>query len=61
MQALLGWYDERGVAVVDLRASAEAHSLYTSLGFRETPDPSMRRRSTQNVDRSGDHQRGGHQ
>ncbi|GLF93864.1 GNAT family N-acetyltransferase [Streptomyces yaizuensis] len=40
--ALLGWFRERGVPRVDLRASAEAEPLYASLGFVRTPDPSMR-------------------
>lgn len=44
MTALLGWYRERGIRVVDLRASPEAEPLYRSLGFVRTPDPAMRLR-----------------
>ncbi|WP_219463501.1 GNAT family N-acetyltransferase [Nonomuraea rhizosphaerae] len=40
--ALLDWYRERGIKVVDLRASAEAEPLYLSLGFARTSDPAMR-------------------
>lgn len=42
MEALLGWYRERGIRRVDLRASPEAEPLYASLGFVRTPDPAMR-------------------
>ncbi|WP_405781088.1 GNAT family N-acetyltransferase [Streptomyces sp. NBC_00859] len=42
MEALLGWFRERGVTRVDLRASAGAEPLYASLGFARTPDPAMR-------------------
>ncbi|MFB7271169.1 GNAT family N-acetyltransferase [Streptomyces sp. NPDC056244] len=42
MEALLGWYRERGVRKIDLHASQEGEPLYASLGFVRTPDPSMR-------------------
>lgn len=42
MEGLLGWFRERGVHKVDLRASAEGEPLYASLGFVRTPDPAMR-------------------
>ncbi|MCX4551321.1 GNAT family N-acetyltransferase [Streptomyces sp. NBC_01387] len=42
MEALLGWFRERGVPKVDLRASSDGEPLYTSLGFVRTPDPAMR-------------------
>ena len=42
MTALLGWYAERGVGVVDLRASPEGEPLYTGLGFTRTKEPTMR-------------------
>ncbi|MFJ5259512.1 GNAT family N-acetyltransferase [Streptomyces sp. NPDC088387] len=41
MEALLGWFREREVGVVQLTASAEAQPLYVSLGFRPKPDPLM--------------------
>ncbi|MGW7362730.1 GNAT family N-acetyltransferase [Streptomyces sp. NPDC054841] len=42
MEGLLGWFEERGVSRVDLRASPEGEPLYASLGFARTPDPAMR-------------------
>jgi GNAT superfamily N-acetyltransferase len=42
MESLLDWFRERGVAHIDLNASAEAEPLYASLGFVRKPDPSMR-------------------
>jgi len=42
MQALLDWYAEREVHVVDLRASPDGEPLYASLGFARTKDPAMR-------------------
>ncbi|MGP3979765.1 GNAT family N-acetyltransferase [Streptomyces sp. KR80] len=42
MEALLGWYRERGVVTIDLRASAEGEPLYAALGFVRTRDPAMR-------------------
>jgi hypothetical protein len=44
MIALLGWFRDRGIRRVDLRASAAAESLYHDLGFTRTPDPAMRLR-----------------
>ncbi|WP_080640893.1 GNAT family N-acetyltransferase [Salinispora oceanensis] len=42
MQALLGWYQQRGVTRVDLRASRDGESLYRALGFTPTHSPTMR-------------------
>lgn len=42
MEALLDWFRGRGVAQVDLNASAEAEPLYAALGFVRKRDPSMR-------------------
>lgn len=42
METLLDWFRERGVAQVDLNASAEAEPLYAALGFVRKRDPSMR-------------------
>ncbi|MDL5201366.1 GNAT family N-acetyltransferase [Streptomyces sp. ALI-76-A] len=42
VEELLRWFRERGVAQVDLNASAAAEPLYASLGFVRKPDPSMR-------------------
>jgi len=42
VEALLGWFRERGVRKVDLRASPEGEPLYASLGWVRTPDPAMR-------------------
>ncbi|HWS32474.1 MAG TPA: GNAT family N-acetyltransferase [Actinoplanes sp.] len=44
MEALLQWYRDQGVRVVDLRASPDGEPLYTSLGFTRTSDPAMRLR-----------------
>jgi len=42
MEGLLGWFLERAINVVDLRASAEGEPLYRSLGFAHTGEPAMR-------------------
>ncbi|WP_351237603.1 GNAT family N-acetyltransferase [Streptomyces sp. NPDC002133] len=42
MEGLLGWFRDRGIRRVDLRASEEGEPLYASLGFVRTPDPAMR-------------------
>jgi ribosomal protein S18 acetylase RimI-like enzyme len=42
MRALLGWFAERDVPIVDLRASPDGEPLYASLGFARTKDPAMR-------------------
>jgi GNAT superfamily N-acetyltransferase len=42
MEALLGWFRERGAGAADLNASMEGEPLYESLGFVRKPDPSMR-------------------
>jgi ribosomal protein S18 acetylase RimI-like enzyme len=44
MESLLGWFRQRGVRKVDLRASEAGEPLYRSLGFRRTKDPNMRLR-----------------
>ena len=43
MEALLAWYADRDVPIVDLRASPDGEPLYASLGFARTRDPAMRR------------------
>jgi GNAT superfamily N-acetyltransferase len=43
MEALLAWYADRDVTLVDLRASPDGEPLYASLGFVRTRDPAMRR------------------
>ncbi len=39
MDALLGWFRERGADRVQLTTSVEGAPLYASLGFRPKPDP----------------------
>lgn len=41
MTGLLAWFQECGVARVDLHASREGEPLYRSLGFVERGDPAM--------------------
>ncbi|TWV35153.1 GNAT family N-acetyltransferase [Streptomyces misionensis] len=42
VEELVEWFRAQGVRQVDLTASAQAESLYASLGFVRKPDPSMR-------------------
>jgi GNAT superfamily N-acetyltransferase len=42
MEALLGWYRQRGVRTIDLHASAAGEPLYRSLGFARKRDAAMR-------------------
>ncbi|BCJ73164.1 N-acetyltransferase [Catellatospora sp. IY07-71] len=42
MTALLGWFAERGVPKVDLRASPDGEPLYLSLGFVPMTGPMLR-------------------
>lgn len=42
MQALLRWYQQRGVTRVDLGASRDGEPLYRALGFAPTHSPTMR-------------------
>ena len=42
LNAVLDWFDQRGIRAIDLRASAEGEPLYASLGFVRTREPSMR-------------------
>ncbi|GAA3399151.1 GNAT family N-acetyltransferase [Cryptosporangium minutisporangium] len=43
MTALLDWFDEQGVATVDVHASPYAHPLYQALGFRPPAATPLRR------------------
>lgn len=45
MEALLDWFDDRGVRSVDLHASSQGEGLYRQLGFRFPDEPAMRRKS----------------
>ena len=42
-QALLGWFDQRGIGRVDLNASPDGQHLYQSLGFTPHPDRTLSR------------------
>jgi GNAT superfamily N-acetyltransferase len=42
MEALLGWYRQRGVARIDLRASPDGEPLYRALGFAPAAGRAMR-------------------
>jgi GNAT superfamily N-acetyltransferase len=42
MSALLDWFRDHGVPLVDLRATPEAESLYRSLGFTDVDTPLLR-------------------
>jgi predicted GNAT family N-acyltransferase len=39
MEALLEWFREHGARRVRLTASAQAESMYVSMGFELKPDP----------------------
>jgi ribosomal protein S18 acetylase RimI-like enzyme len=43
MEALMGWYREQGLKVVDVHASTAASPLYRQLGFSEPQSTSLRR------------------
>lgn len=43
MEALMGWYSEQGLKVVDVHASAAASPLYRQLEFSEPQSTSLRR------------------
>ena len=43
MSALLAWYADRHVPLIELKASPAGEPLYASLGFVRTKDPAMRR------------------
>jgi GNAT superfamily N-acetyltransferase len=42
MVALLDWFRDRNVPLVDLRATADAEILYRSLGFTDVDSPTLR-------------------
>jgi GNAT superfamily N-acetyltransferase len=42
MEALLGWYRQRGITKIDLRASEDGAPLYRALGFVPTSSPTLR-------------------
>jgi len=44
MNALLAWFDQQGIARVDLNASPDGQRLCRSLGFTGHPDPTLTRR-----------------
>jgi GNAT superfamily N-acetyltransferase len=41
-QALLEWFEDQSVQVLELLASEQGESLYQELGFRVSPEPAMR-------------------
>ncbi|WP_026930000.1 GNAT family N-acetyltransferase [Glycomyces tenuis] len=45
MEALLEWFDDRGIRSVDLHASSQGEGLYRQLGFQPPAEPAMRRKS----------------
>ncbi len=45
MQALLDWYGDAGITVVELHATTDGEPLYRSLGFDDDGPPALRRRS----------------
>lgn len=45
LDGLLAWFNERGVARVELRASPSAEPMYRSVGFTDHPDPALSRYS----------------
>ncbi|GAB3996974.1 hypothetical protein GCM10029992_18570 [Glycomyces albus] len=44
MEALLTWYEDRGVTAIDLLASGSGRGLYKQLGFEHSEAPAMRLR-----------------
>jgi len=44
MQALVGWYDDHGVSVIELHATPEGAPLYRELGFGDEGPAALRRR-----------------
>ncbi len=42
MEALLDWYEQRGITEVNLNTSESGERLYRSLGFVRSPEPAMR-------------------
>lgn len=40
-EALLGWFDERGVVRIDLRATPDGQPLYEAFGFRQLGGATM--------------------
>lgn len=43
MEALLSWFDDRGVLMLELLASEHGGPLYEQLGFETSAEPAMRR------------------
>lgn len=43
MEALLDWYEDRGVLMLELLATEEGQGLYKQLDFRVAEEPAMRR------------------
>jgi GNAT superfamily N-acetyltransferase len=45
MDALLAWYDEQRVPLLELHATDDGEPLYRLLGFDRGPHPALRRRA----------------